>query len=235
MTEFASRPPESLIEMVRTSENTKEENWREIFLAENLFHAEHLDEVFNRSPEDRILLMQLENEFLNEKRGKNMGERFALALDEKYLGKIHIVELGHTTDPGRNGEIDGLKDEYRDLLKWMIENGIVEHELTRQESGRRVSIRKPVTPEAASSLGIVVRNRPLIDTAIEHEGETLDVAIGKRMVFSLPQPAIKALLALSDDINCEQTQQYIEERFLRDGWGGVAPIRTSYYLATKLR
>jgi hypothetical protein len=234
MSEFAIQPSEALIETVRTSENLKEESWRERFLAENLFHTEHLEEVFSKSDDDKILLLQLENEFLNEKSGKNMGERFALAISDKYLGKIHVVELGRTTNPGINGEIDGLKDQYRDLLRWMKTEGIVDDEMSRAESGRNISTRKPVEEEAADKLAIMVRNRPLINTTIEHEGTKLNIAIAKRMVFGLPRNALKAIFAIDEDLNSEKTQQFIEERYLKNGWGGVVPIRTAYYLATQL-
>jgi hypothetical protein len=236
MSEFGIRATEALADVVRTSENAKEDAWRERFLAENLFHNAHLDEVLGKT-EDKIQLYSLEQEFLEEKRDKTMGERFALAISAKYRGKIHVVELGRTTNPGVNGEVDGLKDEYRDLLKWMQENGVVERELERHESGRNMSIRKPVHEEAANKLVIVVRNRPLVETEIVHEGVNLSIGITKRMVFGLPHQSMRALLAVSPelDLNSERVQQFIEGNFLKDGWGGVQPIRTAYYLATDVR
>lgn len=234
MSEFIASDPEALIAAVRESENEREENWREKFLAENLFHNAHLDEVLEET-EDRILLLNLEHQFLQDKQHKNMGERFDLALSNKYLGKIHVVELGRTTNPGTNGEVDGLKSEYNDLLRWMQQEGIVERELTRQESGRSVSVRKPVLPGASDRLVIMVRNRPLIQSKLVHKDQELDIAIAKRMVFSLPRESIKPLLNINAKLCGEEVHEIIEERFLKNGWGGVQPIRTAYYLATDLR
>lgn len=234
MSEFIASVPEALVETVRQTENEREEGWREKFLAENLFHNNHLDDVLRRS-EDRIQLLNLEHQFLQDKQDKNMGERFDLALSDRYLGKIHVVELGRTTNPGANGEIDGLKTEYNDLLRWMQQNGIVERELSRQESGRNISVRKPALDEAADRLAIMVRNRPLIQTSLVHNGQQLDIAIAKRMVFSLPRESLKPLLAINPNLCGEEVQQFIEDRFLKNGWGGVRPIRTAYYLATDIR
>jgi hypothetical protein len=236
MSEFGVRSPEALTDRVRETENEYEERMTESVLADTLFHTEFVDEVLLNSPEDRIRLLALEHEFLEEKRGKNMGERFELALSDKYLGKIHVVELGKTTNPGATGEIDGLKDDYRMFLRWMIEHDVVEKELDRSESKRTIRCRQPRIAEAAGQLVICERNRPLIRTNIIHDGARVDIAINKRMIFSLPAQTAVALKGRfqGDEIRDEQTLDFIESYFLHHGSGGVRPIRTAYYLATKL-
>lgn len=232
MSEFGLRTPEALLEDVRASENKVEEAWRERFLAEHLFHDSFSAETAALSPYDGIRYAELERAFLDEKRGKNMGERFELAISDKYLGKIHIVELGNTTNPGVSGEVDGLKAEYRDLLGWMIQEGIVENEIPRQRSDRNVSLRAPALREARDQVQIMVRNRRLVKTTLEHEGGKLSIAIAKRMVFSLPTSTTSALHARFHSATSEQALEFIETTFLHHGSGGVQPIRTSYYLAT---
>lgn len=258
MSEFKTHSPEtsvdSLVSKVRESENTKEEAWEERFLAENLFHDKFLDATLHGT-EDRIKLLNLEHEFLQEKRGKNMGERFEFAISDKYLGKIHIVELGRTTNPGANGEVDGLKSQYHDFLKWLKEQGVVEEELGRlespeevnerlekspgsnpqPESRRHISARAPVHPEATNKFMIVVRNRHLIDTSLNHKGRELDVAVTKRMVFGMPPQALAVISAMHDgNLNNEQAQQHIEG-LLEHAPDAITPIRTAYYLATYIK
>ena len=238
MSEFGVRTPETLIDAVRRSENEYEESLREAFLADKLFHDEHLMQALENPAVYLDGLGRLQREFLDEKRGLNMGERFALALSDKYLGKVHVVELGNTTNPGASGEIDGLKDEYRDLLRWMIEHGLVENEMSSAQSGRSVGLRKPILPEAAGQLTIMIRNRPLIHSTIEHAGKSIGLAIAKRMVFSMPLRTVHALNAGTVQKNFkfeDQRSLEIIETMLHHGTGGITPIRTAYYLATELR
>lgn len=237
MSEFIARNPEhadeQLIARVREAENRKEDAWREKFLAENLFHDKHLDNTLIDT-EDKIRLLALDHEFMEDKKQcENMGQRFALAISDKYLGKIHVVELGRTTDPGKNGEIDGLKGEYLDFLDWMKLNKIVKKEMTRQEGGRQLSVRPTVVPEAAADFAIMIRNRRLIDTVTTHKGKPLSITIVKRMLFSLPKASLFPLVNIDAELKSEAVHQVIEDRFLKNGWGGVEPIRTSYYLGTK--
>lgn len=236
MTEFGVRTPNTLIEAVRANENEVEESWREEFLAKNLFHAKHLDHTLASGNYNTHSLPLLEHDFLTEKQGKNMGERFELALSDKYLGKIHVVELGKTKDPGLDGAIDGLKGEYNDLLSWMKSVGIVEKELERSESGRDISERNPVTDYARGKLVIAVRNRPLIDTEHVHNGRTISIRIAKRMVFSMPIQTRVAVLARcgSNELKGDRVVEFVENMFLSNGAGGIQPIRTAYYLATEV-
>lgn len=249
------RTPEYLVEAIRESENQREEAWRENYLAEHLFHARHTDHVWNHNPESSVALLTLENEFLLEKKGKNMGERFAMALSDKYLGKIHKVELGSTTVPSASGAVDGLKSEYHDLLDWLKRNGIVDDELSRKQSGRSISIRTPAEPAALKEAIIMVRNRPLIKTELEHDGLQVDIDITKRMVFALPMTTARLTLnrfrhklppealrsgqviteAVPKLFNDEEVLHFIESTFLHHGSGGVIPIRTGYYLTTDIQ
>ena len=238
MSEFGIRTPELLIESVRQHENEYEESLREAFLADKLFHDEHLMQALEHPALYMDGLGRLQQEFLAEKRGLNMSERFALALSDKYIGKVHVVELGNTTNPGASGEIDGLKDEYRDLLHWMVKNGLVDGEMKSAGSGRTVGMRKPRLPEAENKLMIMIRNRPLIHASIENNQHNVGLGIAKRMVFSVPLETVHALNAGTPNkdfkFNDPRSLEMIET-MLQHGTGGIKPIRTSYYLATELQ
>ena len=238
MSEFGVQLPETLIESVRRTENEYEETLREVFLADKLFHDSHLMQAIAEPHLYMDELGRLQREFLENKRGKNMGERFEMALSDRYLGKVHVVELGSTTNPAGSGAIDGLKDDYHDLLNWMIQNDIVDNELPRRRSGRTVSLRKPQCPSAAGDLAIMVRNRPLINSAIVHKGHEVGIGIAKRMVFSMPLNTLYALNAGTETknlaFNDERSLELIET-MLHHGTGGIKPIRTAYYLATEVR
>lgn len=237
MSEFGIQTPETLIDSVRRTENEYEDSLREAFLADKLFHDEHLMQALENPALYMDGLGRLQREFLDEKRGLNMGERFDLALSDKYLGKVHVVELGNTTNPGVSGEIDGLKDEYRDLLRWMMDHGLVDGEMTCAESGRNVGLRKPILPDAVGHLAIMIRNRPLIQTTIEHRDRRVGMGIAKRMVFSMPLQTLHALNAGTErkDFTFEDERSLeLIEKMLANGTGGIKPIRTSYYLATEL-
>lgn len=237
---FGIRTPEALVDAVRARENEYEESLREKFLADKLFSVNHLLDVLVDPELSTEYLDQLEKEFLQEKKGLNMGERFALALSDKYLGKLHVVELGSTTSPGALRSVDGLKHEYIDLRNWMEKTStdIEFHEFSRKESQRKVSVRQPVCPEAKDKLAIMVRNRPLLIGKRERDHQPLDFAVLKRMVFSLPLETLYALNARTETkdlrFDDERSLQIIET-LLEHGSGGVVPIRTSYYLATDIR
>jgi hypothetical protein len=234
---FGIRTPEALVDAVRAKENEYEESLREQFLADKLFSVDHLLDVMVNPDLSAEYLDELEKEFLQEKKGLNMGERFALALSDKYLGKLHVVELGNTTSPGAQRSIDGLKHEYTDLRDWMEETAtdIEFHEFSRQESRRKVSVRQPVCPEAKNKIAIMIRNRPLLIGRRERSNKPIEFAVLKRMVFSLPLETLHALNAGTEKKDFRFTDERslrIIETWLEHGSGGVEPIRTSYYLAT---
>lgn len=230
MSETLPPPQERITEVIVRTENQREEKLREQFLEDNLFHFRHvLNPEISSTDLDR-----LEQDLVAEKRDKNMGERFELALSEKYLGKIHVVELGSTTNPGKNGEIDGLKTQYLDLLDWMVTHGITEGEKKREESGRTISCRRPLDEAARLSMTIMVRNRPLVETSIEHAGQLMRVGIGKRMVFGVPNEKVKFFFIDGNDntITDERKLSAVETLFLSGNANDVLPIRTAYYLIT---
>ncbi|GEM_PF-1906633 len=234
MSEFVVRTTEELVKAVHDSENEIEESHREDRLMRVLFHDDHHDVMSELEWLGALELEQLRRDFLEEKRDKNMGERFEMALSPKYLGKIHVVELGMTTEPSADGGIDGLKKDYRDILKFMTDNKIVERELSRSESGRWLDFRNPVLDEAKGKLVVVGRNRPLIDTTIEHGGKVVAVHMLKRMVFSMPMTNFHLLVQRGGGkLESERALEVLETQ-LNHGSGGIAPIRTTYYLATDL-
>lgn len=242
MSEFGAPYPEILLEGIRTEQNEIEEHLEQQFLSEALFQNDYqasLADSFLTQGEYVDELGRLQVEFLKDKKGKNMGERFELALSDKYLGKIDVVELGSTDQPSRSNSIDGLKHEYLDLLSWMKSNGIVENELSRQESHRFVSLR---TSRVSPDHVVVSRNRPLITTAISSPrgDEKITLAIVKRMTFALPNRTVAVLSMLggeegsvADRLNDETALERLE--FMLDqANGGIIPIRTSYYLSSRL-
>lgn len=245
MSEFGIRTPEALAQAVRDKVNEREAIHRYAFLHDTMFHEAHHEETLNGlSAEDDLLayheaLNSFQLEFLNEKQDLDMTERFRLALNDKYLGKIHVVELGYTTEPGASGEADGLKGEYRKLLAWLVDNGFIDDELSRSCSGRSVRVRHPELDEAKGRVMIVARNRPLIKTTLELDDRSVDIRVAKRMVFSLPTQAVRGLLRddtlpVSEQLNSEYSLSMIET-MLEHKSGGIEPIRTAYYLATNVR
>lgn len=242
MSEFGAPNPETLVEGIRIEQNEIEEHLEQQFLSEALFHNDYqmslADELASRG-EYVDVLGRLQGEFLKDKKGKNMGERFELALSEKYLGKIDVVELGSTDQPGRFNSIDGLKHEYLDLLSWMKSNGLVDDELSRQESQRFISLRNSrVSPDHL----VVSRNRPLVKTAIASTrgDEKITLGIVKRMTFALPNRTAALLATLGGDegtaverLNDDRALERLEF-MLDEANGGIIPIRTSYYLSSRL-
>lgn len=236
MSERYQSSSERLSECLRESENMVEEHIREKALAMTLFHDTHLDEAIARSPEEVFQRIGDELRFLDEKHTLNMGERFALALEPHYLGRIHVVELGRTTNPGATGEVDGLKNDYHNLYNWMNDHGILkEGEISRTEKhSRSLTTREPADPKAAESHIVIVRNRRLIREQLQHDTKDVRVQIGKRMVFAVPKGAALALLSRAEreGLSDNEAVSLFEETFIDKGTGGVIPIRTSYFLAT---
>ena len=242
MSEFRPSNPETLVEGIRIEQNETEEHLEQQFLSEALFHNDYqisLVDTVSTHGEYVDELGRLQGEFLKDKKGKNMGERFELALSDKYLGKIDVVELGSTDQPGRSNCIDGLKHEYLDLLSWMKANGIVDAELTRQESLRFVSLRSSrVSPGHV----VVSRNRPLINADIPSPNGNGKITLGiaKRMTFALPNRTVAVLAMLGneegsivDKLNEDRALERLEF-MLDEANGGIVPIRTSYYLSSRL-
>ena len=224
----------ALVNRVREEQNKIEEQRREKFLAGTLFHPRAIasgDFLQNHGP-------QLEEEFLREKKGKSMLERFHMALSDKYFGMIHVVELGVTTEPSASGEIDGLKDEYAQLRDFMISTGLIEDDRSREESGRTLTVAPaPVT----NGLVIISRNRPLISQTVAHTFNEKDppmevgVGIAKRMVFSIPTSLYVAIVDRFNDPKLESEEAIrCIEGLLEKRDNNVFAIRTAYHLISEL-
>jgi hypothetical protein len=236
--------PEYLSEDFIHMENEFEEEMRDRVLIEHLFHDAHLDQILNSSTVDTSTLIDLHHEFVEEKKKRNFGARFDLALQPKFLGIIKLVELGISTNPGRNGEADGLKAHYLEHLDWMMKNVQWKEyekdpdqfpvgELPREKSRRTITTRQPQCKTAKDSLVIVERNRPLINSLMDHSGETVHVRIGKRMLFALPKKTIDAIEQHIGKVSDPSGMNTIEN-MLDHKAEIITPIRTGYYLATDL-
>ncbi len=240
MSEFGERQLVLDLEMIREEENQKEEQFREQFLAHNLFHDDHFDaatEVWAGNPQQEAYFSALKDEFLQDKKGKNMGDRFNLAISKKYVGKIHVTELGKTTNPDINGDVDSLRGEYNDHIKWMRKQpNITLREFTREESERDISVRHPINA-GVCDISIAVRNRPLAEAIINEKDYVLRIGIAKRMVFMVDTKKLVPLV-WRDNISSEHSISMIEQ-WLEGGIGLDRPIRgavrTAYYLATDVK
>lgn len=213
-----------LADAVRIEQNKIEEQRREDFLAGKLFHL-------HAQVQDGYTA-RFEEEFLREKKGKSMIERFDLATTEPFLGMVHVVELGVTTAPAADGDLDDLKDEYIELRDFLVGSNLLDREMTREESGRSLTVDpSPLTSE----LVIVARNRPLMGGRIELGVDTLVVGIAKRMVFSMPSTLYDAIATRFDDpgLKSEEALACVEN-LLERRVQSIGAIRTAYYLATQL-
>lgn len=220
---------------VREEQNAIEDKLRENFLASNFYHNHLLGSFFNDDSPNGYgakldELPALHAEFMHEKRDKNMGERFAMALSDKYLDKIHVVELGLSTNPSNRGEVDDLKDEWNDLRHWMQSQGLIDDELSRQASGRELDLRRSkVAPDRI----VVVRTRPLVTANVND----ISILIWKRMVFSVPEKLCQMVANLTQDeyLNSEAAlqlfEQYMEPTSPLNSQ--LSSIRTGYYLASR--
>lgn len=227
-----------MLQAVRDEINMREEEIREGFLHDFFYHEHEMWNGDDLKEGERVeALAELRQNFLHEKEGKNMGEMFDLALNPAYLNRIHVVELGRTTKPGSNGEVDGLKHEYNDLKNWMIVQGIIEDELTRSASGRYFDITVPNTTRERIVLG---RNRPLIDARLHHirlaDGKVGDVKIeiAKRMVFSVPTALYLAFVNKNDPHLVTEESKVAIEHLLQKRDKSIDSIRTAYYLRTQV-
>lgn len=221
----------NLADTVRIQQNRIEEARREAFLADKLFHSHML-----LQDDFKEIAAEIHAEFMTEKKGKSMLERFDLATSERYLGVIHVVELGVSSAPAVDGALDGLKDEYAELRDFMVANGLLDREMSREESGRTLSVeRAPIT-----GFVVISRNRPLMSgraglMMTDHDRVHADIGIAKRMVFSMKTPMYIAIADRFDDpgLKSEEAITFVEAALERQD-PGIGAIRTAYYLATEL-
>lgn len=224
-----------LLRAVRDEANAREEQFRRDEFETFLFHRDvATNAVLNGMPSQ---LEALKRDFLKDKNDNDMFGRLEIALSKKYLGAIHVVELGTTTEPGMDGSADGLKVEYRALRNWMKSLGIIEDEMSREESGRFFDVN---FPEATNTRVVIGRTRPLISTLMKTPDDTsvqAQVDIAKRMVFSIPTGLYLAYARTDPKIEQDATMRSIEE--LLQAPNGkkqlIDPIRTTYYLRTAVR
>lgn len=234
MSELESLSPEARRAALHDEQNAIEESLREEFLQANIFHDHFLPMGLD---EEQIAIREAAHDhFMMQKKGLNMGERMELALHEDYLNIIRVVELGYTTKPGDDGHADGLKKDFIDLRNWMVANRWIEDEISRADSGRSVSFHNS---KVTRDRKVVIRNRPLIDTVVEHtviDGEPpvhVRVRIAKRMVFSAPTRLIEAFAFAADYKGQEFVLESVEQLLDRKS-KHIDPIRTGYYLTTEL-
>ena len=234
ITESLELSPDIRREALHAEQNAIEESLREEFLQDNLFHGHFLPMSLDKEHVDER--RRTHDQFMLDKKGKNMGERMELALSLDYLNIIHVVELGHTTQPGDDGHADGLKKDFIDLREWMRANSWIENEMSREESDRDIDFR---TSLVNPSRAIAIRNRPLVDTIIYHKlSEDTDpvqvrVGIAKRMVFSIPTQLMQAYKFAAEHEGKEFVMTSVEQ-LLDNRSQLIDPIRTGYYLSTKL-
>jgi hypothetical protein len=231
---------DELLRAVRDEANAREELFRQDEFERFLFHEGIADHY--RYSGDAGELRQLRRDFLDEKKDKTMVERFELALLDKFLGAIHVVELGTSTEPAKDGSADSLKGEYLVLRDWLTTLGVIKHELRREQSGRFLDVS---VPDITKSRVVIGRTRPLVSTVIEvaHRGDVGSLAkvttkeaqvdIAKRMVFSIPTGLYLAYAKTDAKLETEDTLRSIEELLQNsNGKKLVDPIRTTYYLRT---
>lgn len=233
MPEYSLDDPEARLAALCAEQNAIEHALREDFLSQHVFHRHVLHPPATGEGEMLTIseLVSLRKRFVAEKRGKNMGEVFDMALSPEYFDRIHVVELGLTERPGHNGELDGLKHEYDDLRLWMRNYGLAVHVLSREESGRTIESRES---EIDPSRIILIRNRPLMEGIIENPQRHARFGIAKRMVFSMPQELLEKLryMAGTADCNDEKLKAFIEKAMQLKS-PGIDAIRTGYYLVTE--
>ena len=230
--------PDTLLRAVREEINAREEKLRKDKYESLLFHDE-----FARAHQQLgrdVDLAELRQDFLRDKKNLDMLGRFELALSDKYLGAIHVTVLGDTTEPGENGELDGLKSEYNDLKNWLINLGLIKDEMTRAESNRFLEFTKVNATRDRIAVG---RMRPLISATFDIQKEddprftkTVHLDIAKRMVFSIPTGLRDALRRIDHTLTSEATLRTIEDLLERSGARGrvVDGARTTYLLRTSL-
>ncbi len=231
MTEFASTDATGrYLDELGRKENELHEATRASFLRSHFFHDET----------DIRAMIELHDKFMREKKGKNFGERFAMAISDEYLGRVHVVELS-STDHDEIPPGGSYKDPYHDLYDWLLRNGVVEAELDAQQSGRMFAVNPssvPV-PYGAQERVIVTRVRPLLRADMENEvGTPLNFGITKLSVFAMMRLQLTALYTrygvTPGEEWTEPMMQHVEELLRHSETTPmhrvIHKIRTGYYL-----
>lgn len=233
---------------VYASESIAEEERRERLLIDNVFSSEYIAlNGLERTWEPRMIEAQfLEDKKTCLKNGGNFGDIFALGISDKYVNKIDLIELQNQNTPDGVYSPDA-KRPYKDLRCWLINNGVIERELSREESGRTIVFRRSnVSPEEGSDVQqriIGTRERPLIRGTMKNEsGTDVKFEISKTMVFSITAQMVNILAkryewANTDTEMPDNMKDHIENLLhqINDPEHTVIQkIRTGYYLRTEL-
>jgi hypothetical protein len=235
------------LEAVRVNANMREERLRKDQYESLLFHADYI----SRHADNIDHLDELKAQFLEEKKHKSFTERFDMAFSPKYLGKIRVIELGTTTRPGENGELDGLKGSYNYMKQFLVDSHVIEDEMSREECGRFYQVSHS---EVTDTRTIIARMRPLVHGEInialpDEDPRFVKIDIAKRMVFSIPTNFFELLtkrygalprqdgkITLAEQARILNSQGELKNHL--DGLlGHFAPIdaiRTSYFMHTQL-
>lgn len=103
---------------------------------------EDLDDLFHIDPAYAINNPQeaawLKAEFLERKKGKNLGECFALSLEEPFFGRVHVVKLASTDHSEPGASLDMFR-EANDFLHWMVIEGPLKGVAIDGENGELIS------------------------------------------------------------------------------------------------
>lgn len=237
--------PEETLQAVRDEQNAIEGSLRESFLRKNFVHP--YGNIGNSEEESRLL-----DQFMAEKVGKDMCERFQMAVSEDYFSKIHVVELGSAKAPFTKVSIEDLKREYHALVKWLVRREYTPGEIPRNVSDRQLEVRIPSDVEIARERIVIIRTRPLIDGFlpmskpstfspdwhVDYSGMMVQVGIAKRMVFSMPTQLYQGTrraaeeLAKRADLDPNAIMLQVVEAMLDRNDKQIDPIRTGYYLST---
>lgn len=242
MSEFPSTDEvQAYRDLIRRLENKKCDQAREETLEDHLLHPGIIDtfDPNQNELEVRWEIMQLRNEFLEEKKGKNFGERFAMAISNKYLGKVSVIELGVTEHIG-SAESQDLKEQYRDIRNWLVTHSVIEDELNREQSGRffRLSLAPVRSINRKVPAHVVVsRVRPLLEGEIINEaGQTALFKQLKLSVFSMSGGVYIGLREkYGAELTCsERFMEHVEKMMDENDENFINPIRTAYYQITHL-
>ncbi len=223
------------LEELGKSENELHEAARASFLGQNFFHEET----------DTASMIELHEKFMQDKHGRSFGERFAMAISDDYLGRVRVVELSSTDHdailPGGS-----YKSPYHDLRHRLIQNDVIQGELTAEEGGRTCFVKPPVlsAPTGVEARVVVTRVRPLIcaDT-VNESGTPLNFEIVKLSVFAMMKLQLAGLYTrykvTPGEPWSEEMMQHVEDLLRASDKSSmhrvIHKIRTGYYLESHKR
>lgn len=164
------------------------------------------------------------NEFMDELSTKtSMTSRYELFMDERYADDVYTLDLDETKEPGSHDAVEALKVEYRQLRAKLMDEGVIEGELTRGQATRTFHFSNSLSPD--HYLG--TRNRILFS----FDRDDSRITVAKRMTFLLDKTAVP------DDITAERNNgtrhiALIQKKIDRQE-ADITPVRTVYYVKKK--